>query len=122
MTTLARRAIASRHWQWLPGCLLTYGDHINPDAPRKQYRVIGGDLSAHVLSGDPLPVLDDAATMGCLLALARKAWGDPGLHARIVYRHYPLLTQEWSVPVAIARSFRAATEAEVLLIALEAAP
>ena len=29
----------------------------------------------------PLPDLNDPATLGCLLALAREAWGDPTLHA-----------------------------------------
>ena len=65
-----------------------------------------------------LPDLADPATRGCLLALVREAWGDP----------MPMVDtlgagpywSVWSGHVCRARG--CATEAEALVVALEAAP
>ena len=70
---LARRAVGCRHWRWMPGMLTTYATRVHsttraglPEASR------GGLIEA-----DPLPALDDPATLGCLLALVREAHNAP---------------------------------------------
>lgn len=68
------------------------------------------------------PVVDDVATLGCLLAIAREAWLDLGLHTA---RHDLPDGQQWCVftidhggePVTHAN-----TEAEALIAAILAAP
>ena len=91
---LARRAVACRHWRWAPGMLIqTVGgptDRIagidstyihawaesqqteNPRGMWIRYRLDRMDKHG-------VPDLSDPATLGCLLALVREAWGDPGV-------------------------------------------
>ena len=84
------------------------------------------------MSGDDLPGtlpdLDDPATLGCLLALVREAWGDQGLHCAGRYSDGKWL---WHVQgghphgATFRRRVYAighGTEAEALVAALEAAP
>jgi hypothetical protein len=69
--------------------------------------------------GFSVPDLTDPATLGCLLALVREAWGDP---LAVVS---PVWEKGWMIGwrVCFARSgFFAGTEAEALVAALEAAP
>jgi hypothetical protein len=130
---LAKRAVACKHWQWLPGMLIQ-----NADGPVRIDAVDGtqpGVLRkchftnevyvADVRSG-PLPDLSDPCTLGGLLALLRGAWGRPML----VAYYAPLTTgQGWYVgdrfcggrdyPIVETPS---ATEEEALVAALEAAP
>lgn len=61
------------------------------------------------------PDLDDPATLGCLLHLVREAWARPFLRPR---GH----VDEWEVRLPIPRNAYGATEAEALVVALEAAP
>ena len=74
--TLSRRAVACKGWKWLPGMLTDEG--------RRVMCVWPDDLGikwSHLLDNrvvqdaDALPDLTDAATLGCLLALVREAWG-----------------------------------------------
>jgi len=80
-TALARRVVACPRWRWMPGMVTTYGQRIaRVDADGyavAYYR--GGHLQP--VEADALPDLSDPATLGCLLALVREAWGDPGFHA-----------------------------------------
>ncbi len=69
------------------------------------------------------PDWDDPATLGCLLALVRKAWDDPQVHAA------PLCGMKndhvgWRVWLGrdLTLYFDGDTEAEALVAALEAAP
>jgi len=65
-----------------------------------------------------MPDLRDPATLGCVLALVRVAWGDPRL-ACVPWR------LKWAVDRVWERNGRlsaAHTEAEALVAALEAAP
>lgn len=67
---LARRAVACKGWRWMAGMAC-----FNPRMPNLWYRRVGDE-------GSPqfrflLPDLDDAATKGCLTALARELTGDP---------------------------------------------
>lgn len=134
---LAKRAVACKHWRWMRGMSAicengwrvlrgtdTWGwdDHGNwPGGP--PYR----DLAA-TLNREILPDLTDPATLGCLLALVREAWGDPGLHCAASYSR-----QGWTwevlhsgVPKDAFRQFVERngypTEAEALVAALESAP
>jgi len=61
---------------------------------------------------DALPDLTDPATLGCLLALVREAWGDRYLCASLSPRKL-WMVDGWSLHD---------TEAEALVAALEAAP
>ena len=67
---------------------------------------------------DPIvPDLSDPATLGCLLALVRIAYGDPSFVVRCVAG---LWYEESNTRALVARG--GDTEAEALVAALEAAP
>ena len=101
MTELAQRAVACRHWRWMPGMRVQYIDYGEPTDGHGRYLGLGiqaGDLcvqwedyaprghlganwstpqnfrpAPHILDV-VLPDLTDPATLGCLLALVREAW------------------------------------------------
>ena len=113
LTDLARRAVSCPGWRWLPGMRVEYADKLGC---RRHTRLVGGDPSAVLLDSDPLPDLSDPATVGCLLALVREAWGDPAAHAAPdgdwhIYGDMP--ETEYGI---------GDTEAAALVAALEAAP
>ena len=127
---LGRRALACKHWRWTPGTLAA-------DAGGNLHRVIEHDEGreyvttmlrdyndAHCESSaravDLTPVLDDPATMGCLLYLVREAWGAERASA---WWCGPL--EAWGADVRRferGRVFNSDTEAGALVAALEAAP
>ena len=76
---LARRAVACKNWRWMRGMNTTTGDTFiafsdcdeaywlaHPDDPCEVEPIAG-----------LLPDLCDPATLGCVLALVREAWGQP---------------------------------------------
>jgi len=130
MTDLARRAVACPGWRWMPGML-------GLSAKAGLWRVEQADLTALFGAGAGpasihevgawLPDLDDPATVGCLLALVREAWGV----GSPVYRPSNGAIRAWRVVtfahdeawMTVARLLgEGDTEAAALVAALEAAP
>ena len=62
---LARRAVACKHWRRMPGMLTM-----------KAWRITEDDEES---SHSWFPDFTDPATVGCLTAIVREAWGDPHL-------------------------------------------
>lgn len=81
MMELGRRAVACKGWLLLPGTLCRWrcGDgwwsaRLNDNHGFEVVDDTGWDGRAP--SGGPIPALSDPATLGCLLALVREAWGE----------------------------------------------
>lgn len=73
------------------------------------------------LEGECLPLLQDPATKGCVLALVRKAWKDPSMTPHMVKRQTGIA---WRIGrIGIMPSLgEYRTELEALIAALEKAP
>jgi hypothetical protein len=135
LESLARRAVACKHWRWMPGMVTTLGLRIDAVYEREPYRSgryyddFGELQHTREHEPEPLPDLIDAATLGCLLALVREAWGDIGVAAvtgaysyekgyefRVIEGHHHGMTFHAMSQV------RHESEASALVAALEAAP
>ncbi len=126
LEALARRAVACRGWRWIQGMLIAD----NGAGVRFLWE---DDRYLHGMAAEAdglwmrmnkdrerLPDLTDFATLGCLLALVRKAWWDPYLVIRWSGHDWRAVRTDRSVSCwTVARG---ATEAEALVAALEAAP
>lgn len=134
---LARRAVACDGWRWMLGMLTTGGERV------VDIEKVGSDerdgipwaidlyyTGPHELFDNPrhapwVPDLTDAATIGCLLALVREAWGDKCAHIRGSKRDGGSLWRPLiEGPDGRLTSVRSGvpSEAEALVDALEAAP
>lgn len=132
MNELAQRAVACKGWRWMPGMLATDGVslacRVYNDGLVLRWATNIPDWPLHSVDGneDFLPDLSDPATLGCLLALVREAWGGPALSVTAGYTKDRKV--EWevehphpdSLPEALWTYFD--SEAEALVAALEAAP
>lgn len=58
LVVLARRAVESHRWRWMPGMLRVDG-----------YRACHRTVPRALNPAEDMPDLDDAATVGCVLAL-----------------------------------------------------
>ena len=112
---LAKRAVACKGWRFMGGMLVA-------DAIGKQ-RVYDDVAGEPYWSADGwLPDLTDPATVGCLLALVREAWGDDEAYA------IPWHDEDGGWTVCVGEEDRSLnvsegdTEAEALVFALEDAP
>ena len=133
MEELAKRAVACKHWRWMPGMLIQNADGpvridavdcTQPGVLRKCH-FTNEIYVADVRSG-PLPDLTDPATLGCLLALVREAWRWPNAFACHDETGWCVLSGETGCCVELQDEAgdgeRYDTEAEALVAALEAAP
>ena len=152
MDDLAQRAVACKGWRWMPGMLGWYAPVGSSgrrwsmeDGSARKVRVLragaigvplavlmvtadgeswprGGAVS-DCLSGDLLPDLTDPATLGCLLALVRDAWGEPKT-AVSWWGSSSGCAPGWDLTVGDIPilGIEADTEAEALVLALETAP
>ena len=131
---LGRRAVACPRWRWMPGMLgvhevyrydRLYGRILEIDAKEGPMWVGSGDVF-HPLEDGTYPDLTDPATLGCLLALVREAWG-PEATVSVNISGF------WAVGGARIQKGKSAghtinlgiwklTEVEALVAALEVAP
>ena len=72
---LARRAVACKHWRWMPGMLDAVFGRV---VAVHEDEIVFADcrVAAFAKVQPDSPDVDDHATIGCLLALVREAWGD----------------------------------------------
>lgn len=105
---LGKRAVACKSWRWMPGMRWrTEDDRGRLDDFQPEY--MGRPP-------DALPDLTDPATLGCLLALVREAWGPDHILETRQFRTFG------EVYVGEGRCFVHPTLAEALVAALEVAP
>lgn len=124
---LARRAVACPGWRWMPGM------RYRGESWGAWGWVRVSERPEHIAAlneraGDDevlLPDLDDPATLGCLLALVREAWGDAHIVCEWHGDHWALMDHEGCLMGSGGRichePFAARTEDEALACALEAA-
>jgi hypothetical protein len=113
---LAKRAVWCRGWRWMPGMLAW-----RPDCPPVRLAAIE-DAGNALQEYRWLPDLTDPATVGCLLALVRAAWGDSEMHMALGAKGWVWLTGESRAYDVVIPINAGETEDEALVAALEAAP
>jgi hypothetical protein len=118
---LARRAVACKGWRWIAGMkAIRHEEHCTSwFRIEETLRRLAGDWAS------ALPDLTDPATLGCLLALVREAWGD---HATSFANGYEEPQNVWVVHNGRFSSddygheiAKGSTEVEALVVALETA-
>jgi len=140
--TLAERAVACKHWRWMPGMRVATAavPYALPWSPGSPVAAVGPFVATSACNGLPwgqhsridgrgggwgevknaLPDLTDPATLGCLLTLVREAWGGVTLE----FVHLPGGGCVMTVRQASGSYWQhgATSYAEALVAALEAAP
>lgn len=104
---LGRRAVACKGWRWMPGMVYLV------EGPAK-WRIQSNNHAVQI-HADRNPDLSDPATLGCLLALVREAWGHPDLHIRRE-------ADGWRAWTDDPGGWTYGNEAAALVYTLEAAP
>ena len=105
LEALARALVASPWWRWMDGMVTRSGRRLSRS----------GERSIPPLGA--LPDLTDPATLGCLLALVREAWGRPAAYVR-----WSALEGIWICMIKGYPPHAADSEAAALVAALLAAP
>lgn len=121
---VARRATRCRAWRWRPGMLARWTKDTQPDVVSRHSAVRLHEKDEDP-DGEAFPDITDPATLGCLLALVRKALEDPCAYA--VAGQFRGDTEDswnegWVVMSDGTWCDIRETEAEALVAALEAAP
>ena len=113
MIALSKRAVACKNWRWMPGMRWwTDDDRGRLDDYQPEY--MGRPT-------DALPDLADPATVGCLIALVREAWGRDDLGASRYKERW--CVERWCGDIRVFQyGTQGDTEAEALVAVLEAAP
>ena len=127
LEALGRRAVACSRWRWMPGMAVLRYAPGTPAHGQQQARVDDDAVTyEQALGVHIMPDLADPATLGCLLALVRKAWGRPfwieGDSRSMGERPDEWIGVLFEGRFATCPIVHASTEAEALVAALEAAP
>lgn len=109
---LGRRAVACKHWRWMPGML-----HGIEAMDETLYVSRFSEFSIYADDDGRIPILSDPATLGCLLHLVREAWEE----ATVYVEHDKCRRRPW-VAILPMLVIDCDTEAEALVAALEEAP
>lgn len=124
---LAKRAVACKHWQLLPGMFIQT-IKVNAFRPRQGRTWRINEYDEWSCSGelDWLPDLKDPATLGCILSLVRKRWNWPNAFTCCDETGWRVNSGEKDCSIELQDEVcdgeRYDTEAEALVAALEAAP
>ena len=130
MIALGRRAVACKGWRWMPGMRVEWV------GMGTGWRMLSKTQSWYereeCKDGEPggpnaIPDLTDPATLGCLLALVREAWGcvvvlSPDYDDDEEGAQGPLVGWRAVETVRWISVSQGATEPEALVAALEAVP
>ena len=126
---LARAAVASPHWRWLPGMRIAYANSDETFRVCGEPAYVDGLYHAHGIPedweaapDDELPDLTDPATLGCLLARVREACGIEGLSVGRSDGRWAVWRHELDVRFPVRAPMRDNTEPGALVAALLAAP
>ena len=121
---MARRAVACKRWRWMRGMMLRMTEPHDGDT---DFRVL--DYIGNRETGAPItmyPDLTDPATLGCLLALVREAWGPEATVSVNISGFWAVggarIQKGKSAGHTINLGIWKATEIDALVSALEVAP
>jgi hypothetical protein len=117
---LSRRLVACKHFRWMPGMAF----FIEYDTQDRVVSESDTEFIKNEICSDFCLDFSDPATLGCLLALVRKAWDDERISVAFAKAEGRLVIIEshCNAMLAHGRYFYGDTECEALIAALEAAP